>query len=490
MRSAKKPAALVFSALRLCASAVILLFVMNVHAAEKPNIVYIMADDLGYGDLGCYGQKLIHTPNIDKLRAQGMKFTQWYAGCTVCAPSRCVLMTGLHMGHCTVRGNAGESNGSSQALKPDEITIPKLLKQAGYATGASGKWGLGDTTPEASHGLPEKQGFDFFFGYYNQKHAHNYYPPFLYRNGERIDLPNTGDFKHDGSGIATVKKVYSPDLMLAEGLRFIEANKDRPFFYYAAWTLPHANNEANGKLKNGTEVPDLGEYKDKPWTEPNKGQAAMISYLDMQVGKLLAKLEELGLAERTIVFFTSDNGPHKEAGNDPDFFDANGPVRDIKRAMYDGGIRVPMIIRWPGKVAPNSLTDLIAYHGDVMATVCELAGVSMPSDRDSISIVPTLLGKPEQQKKHDYLYWEFYEQGGKVGVRYDKWKGVRKPWAKGGLELYDITDDIGETRDVAADHPDIVKLINQIMNDAHRENPLWPKPTGNGEAKGKGKKKG
>ncbi len=441
--------------------------------ASKPNIVFIMADDLGYGELGCYGQKQIQTPNIDRLAKEGMRFTQYYAGNTVCAPSRSVLMTGQHMGHTWVRGNGA---GAAQALRDEDVTVAEVLKKAGYTTGLTGKWGLGDNTPGAEMGLPNRQGFDFFFGYFNQSHAHNYYPPFLFKNEAKVDLPNEGDFRPNGSGTASVKRVYSADPIQDHSLRFIQENKNRPFFLYLSWTLPHANNEANRAIKNGAEVPDLGIYKDRPWTEQNKGHAAMITYLDTQVGKVLTELDKQGLRDNTLVIFTSDNGPHKESGNDPNFFSSSGTVRGTKRDLYDGGIRVPMIVRWPGKVKPGTESDHISYHGDLMATVGEVTGTPVPEKLDSVSYLPTLLGQKERQKQHPYLYWEFYEQGSRQAVRVGKWKAVRQPMLSGPVEIYDVTADAKELKDLSAEYPDVAKRMARLMDEAHVPNPNWKVP--------------
>lgn len=432
---------------------------------RKPNIVYIMADDLGYGDLGCYGQKKIKTPNIDLLAKNGMKFTDFYAGSTVCAPSRCVLMTGLDTGHCYIRGN-GKSN-----LRPEDVTVGEVLKKAGYATGLVGKWGLGQ---EGSAGVPTKQGFDFFFGYLNQAHAHLYYPTFLIKNEERVPLrnvvPNEGD---SGQGIASVEVDYSPALMMDETLGFIDEHKDEPFFLYLAYTLPHANNEKHRALGDGTEVPDFGRYAKTDWTQQNKGQAAMIGYLDNMVGQVMARLDQHGLTDNTVVLFTSDNGPHSEAGNDVPFFDANGPVTGIKRALYDGGIRVPMIVQWPGHVAAGSTTGLIAGGVDLMATAADIAGIDLDVETDGISYLPTLLGRDDEQEKHRYLYWEFYQNGSKQSMRMGKWKAVRRPFGTGPIEVYDVKADIGEEIDLASERPDMVEKFERLFAKAHTPTDDW-----------------
>jgi arylsulfatase A-like enzyme len=430
-------------------------------AQARPNIVFILADDLGYGDLGCYGQKRIRTPHIDRLAAEGMRFTQFYAGSTVCAPSRSVLMTGLHSGHTYIRGNAKTN------LRPEDVTVAKVLKQAGYTTGLAGKWGLGH---EGSTGIPTRQGFDWFFGYLDQTHAHNYYPTFLLRNEERVPLrnvvPNEGPV---GQGVASEKRDYSHDLIAEEALRFIDRSKDRPFFLYLSVTLPHANNEARDR---GMEVPDMGEYANLDWPEPQKAHAAMISRLDRDVGRVMERLKQHAIDERTIVFFTSDNGPHREGGNDPDFNDSNGPLRGIKRDLYEGGIRVPMIVRWPGRIRAGSVSEHAGYFPDFLPTAAQLAGVESPAGIDGISFLPALTGRGTQAR-HDALYWEFYERGGSQAVRMGDWKAVRKPWGGPAIELYNLREDPGETRDVAASHPEVVAAARAAMERAHVPSPLW-----------------
>ena len=434
----------------------------DVQAAKtKPNIIFIMADDLGYGDLGCYGQKLIKTPNLDQMASEGVRFTDFYAGSTVCAPSRCVLMTGLHLGHCYIRGN-GKIN-----LRPEDVTVAEVLKQAGYATGMFGKWGLGH---EDSTGLPTRQGFDAFFGYLDQTHAHNYWPTFVIKNEARFPLknvvPNEGPW---GQGVASKRVDYSHDFIVKEAMAFLDANHDKPFFLYLPVTLPHANNQAG---KEGMEIPDYGIYRDKDWPQQQKGTAAMISRLDSDVGAIFSRLKEYGIDENTVVFFTSDNGPHKEGGNDPDFFDSNGPLQGIKRALYEGGIRVPMIVRWPGKAPAGTTSDFIGYFGDFLATAADIAGVKAPPT-DGISFLPTILGETDKQQAHRYLYWEFYEQGSRRAVRMGKWKAVVQPFNSPKTELYDLSRDLGETTDVAAEHPEIVKEIRGIMDEAHVPSPDW-----------------
>ena len=438
--------------------------------AEKPNIIFVMVDDLGYGDLGCYGQKQIKTPNLDRMASEGMRFTQFYAGSTVCAPSRCVLMTGKHTGRSLVRGNRETKPMGQHPLPPDTLTVAKLLKRAGYATGLVGKWGLGgpDTTGE-----PNRQGFDYFYGYLCQRHAHNYYPEFLFRNRERVPLAGNRIAKPrpDGAGFAVERAQYSHDLIADEALAFVDRHKDGPFFLYLAMTIPHANNEAGNK---GMEVPDLGEYADKDWPAPQKGTAAMITRMDRDLGRLFDRLKQHGIDDRTVVMFTSDNGPHAEGGNNPHFFDSNGPLRGIKRDLYDGGIRVPMIARWPGQIQAGATSDHIGYFGDLMATASELVGAKAPQGLNSISFLPNLLSDDDRQQQHRYLYWEFYRgrSGMKQAVRMGPWKGTRNA-SDAPLELYDVTKDIGETENVAADHADVVKEIETAMQEAHVPSEIW-----------------
>lgn len=438
-------------------------------AAESPNIILIMADDLGYGDVGCYGQQRIRTPNIDRLAAEGLRFTQFYAGSTVCAPSRCALMTGRHIGHCRVRGNAGRKNPASQALRDSDVTLAEVLKSAGYATGLIGKWGLGDIGP-AETGLPRRQGFDEFFGYLNQSHAHNYYPTFLWRNETKVPLknivPNEGSV---GNGMSSNKVDYSADLIATEALAFVRNHREKPFLLCWTPTIPHANNEAR---KQGMEVPDYGEYADLDWPEPQKGHAAMISRLDRDIGRLLALLRELQLDDRTLVLFTSDNGPHREGGNNPDFNKSSGRLRGIKRAMYEGGIRVPMIVRWPGHVPTGKVSDQVWAAWDLLPTFAELAEGKPPAEIDGLSFAPTLLGKP-QPRTHAYLYWEFYEGGFKQAVRWEDWKGVQPGKGK-PIELYDLKTDLAEQNNLAKSHPELVKKAQELMTAAHEENPDWP----------------
>ena len=435
-------------------------------SARVPNIVFILVDDLGYGDLGCYGQKRIKTPSLDAMAAEGIRFTDHYAGSTVCAPSRCVLMTGLHTGHSFVRGNREVKPMGQWPLEEGTVTVANLLKKAGYATALIGKWGLGG--PDSS-GIPNKQGFDYFFGYLCQRHAHNYYPEFLFRNTQRVPLEGNqvASPRPDGAGVAVRRQQYSHDLCAEEALAFVEKNADGPFFLYLALTIPHANNEAGNK---GMEVPSLDPYADEDWPQPQKGHAAMITRMDRDVGRLLDKLEELDVDQNTLVLFTSDNGPHREGGNDPDFNDSNGPLRGIKRDLYEGGIRVPLIARWPGKIEPNRVTDHASAFWDFLPTACQLAGVEPPPGIDGISYLPTLLGKANQQQKHEYLYWEFQS---KQAVRMGKWKAVWNSLS-GPAELFDLKADLGETDSLADKCPSVVAKLEEIRRSAHVDSPLYP----------------
>jgi arylsulfatase A-like enzyme len=427
---------------------------------RKPNIIFMMADDLGYGDLGSYGQKTLKTPNIDRLAREGMRFTDFYSGSTVCAPSRCVLMTGLHTGHCYIRGNGEYS------LPAEQVTLAETLRDAGYATGLSGKWGLGE---EGTAGVPTRQGFGHFFGYLNQQHAHNYFPAYLMRGETRVKLgnvvPGPGDF---GTGVATTRAQYSHDLIMQDALQFIEANKSGPFFLFLSYTIPHANNEAE---ERGMEIDNLGEFANSSWPPPERGFAAMMQRLDRDVGRLLDMLQTLGIDRDTIVFFTSDNGPHHEGGHDPEFFDSNGPLRGFKRTLHEGGIRVPMLVRWPGHVPAGATSARPAYFADVFSTFAELAGAEPPRGLDGTSFLPAALGRP--QKPGEALYWEFYEDGFSQAARFGQWKALRSGGKGKPIKLYDLDTDIGEANDVAAAHPDVVAQAEAIFAKEHVPSPLW-----------------
>jgi uncharacterized sulfatase len=463
------------------------LMVATTVAAERPNIIFILADDLGYGELGCYGQKKIATPHLDRMAQEGIRFEQFYAGSTVCAPSRSVLMTGQHLGHTTVRGNAGKNNLEAQTLNDEDVTIAEVLKSAGYATGLVGKWGLGEV---GSTGHPNKQGFDEYFGFLNQHHAHNHYPGFLWRNSERVALSNvvvgaTPDGVDFGEGYSTTRVQYAGDLFFDEAKGFLERHakaalaKDnrRPFFLYLALTVPHANNERTRALGDGQEVPDYAPYADRDWKTPDKGQAAMITRMDRQIGELFAQLKTLGIDEQTIVFFSSDNGPHKEGGNDPEFFDANGPVSGLKRSLTDGGIRVPFLARWPGRIQPGTVSQHVGYFGDLMPTLAELAGVPLSAKHDGISFVPTLSGRDRDQKQHEYLYWEFHEGGVSQALLLDgRWKAIRLKKTSAPIQLFDLRTDLAEAKNVADAHPQIVARAAELMKTARVDNAHWKLP--------------
>jgi len=418
-----------------------------VHAeAKKPNVIYILADDLGYGDLGCFGQKLIKTPSLDKMAAEGMKFTHHYSGSTVCAPSRCVLLTGKHTGHSFIRGN-GEFKNGQRPIPDEEFTMAEMFKKQGYATSCIGKWGLGwlDST-----GHPNKQGFDHFFGYLCQRRAHSYYPDFLWRNDQKVPLEGN-NFKKGPH--------YSHDLLTEEAQGFIKENKDKPFFLYLAYAIPHTK----------FQVPELGEYEKTDWQPNQKVQAAMISRMDRDCGKLMDLLKELKIDENTLVIFTSDNGPHGFAGT-LEKFDANGPFKGRKRDLFEGGVRVPMIAYWPGKIKAGSESGHISAFWDWMPTFADLLGADLPEGLDGISFANTLLGKGDQ-KKHDHLYWEFYEQGGKQAVLQWPWKAVRLGVSKdrkAPIALYNLEKDIGETTNLVDKHPEVAKKMVGIMEASHK----------------------
>jgi arylsulfatase A-like enzyme len=434
---------------------------LRLKSQEYPNIVFILADDLGYGDLGCYGQQKIKTPNIDRLAAEGMLFTQAYAGSTVCAPSRAALMTGLHMGHARIRGNA------KVPLEATDVTVAKVLRFSGYSTGAIGKWGLGN---EGTTGHPNRQGFDEWFGYLDQTHAHNYYPEYLWRNERQWKVPGNANGR---------RGEYSHDRFTSAALNFLRINQQRPFFLYLAYTLPHANNELGNKTGNGMEVPSDQPYSNEKWPPAEKNKAAMITRLDSDVGKILDKIKELKLDQNTIIFFSSDNGPHKEGGVDPKFFQSSGPLRGIKRDLYEGGIRVPLIVRWPGKIKAGSTNHVIFTFWDFLPTAAELGRSTPPKGIDGVSFVPTLLGL-KQTNQHEFLYWEFHEGGSKQAVRMGDWKAIRLTPGK-PLELYNLKDDISETTNVANKHPDIIGKIENLLKTARTENEHWPiKPKGDG----------
>lgn len=421
--------------------------------AERPNIIFIVVDDMGWADLGCYGSRQVHTPNIDQMASDGIRFTQAYSGCTVCAPARSVLMTGLHMGHTPVRGNTG-----GIPLPSDAVTVAEVLKKAGYATGGFGKWGLGGVQTE---GVPEKHGFDEFFGYYHQIHAHNYWTDYLWHNSEKVPM----------SGQKGSAERYSHYRIFDRMTEFIRRHKEGPFFCYAPWTPPH------GAYQIPESDPAWQMYKDKPWPRNAKVAAAMDSMVDRQVGELLALLAELEIDEKTVVFFCSDNGASERFEGT---LDSSGPLRGRKRSMYEGGIRVPLVARWPGKIEPGQVSEHACSFADVMPTLAEIAGASnhVPGAVDGLSIAPALCGKPDRQKKHALMYWEWhlYDWGNRrfvpnglmQAVRMGDWKAVRHKSDR-PFELYDLSKDIGETNNVAAEHPEIIKQIESTIAGSRTE---------------------
>lgn len=442
---------------------------------QEPNLIWVMADDLGWGDLGSYGQEVILTPELDRMADEGLRFTQYYAGATVCAPSRSVLMTGQHHGRTRVRGNAGRQYPEIQALQPGDPSVASVLKKAGYRTALIGKWGLGDIG-KADSGLPHKHGFDEFFGYLNQRHAHNHFTDFLWHNQEKIQLPNTvipvgGD---SGAGYSTDQLIFTDDLFADEALKFISRNQDKPFFLYWSMVIPHANNERNSKLGDGANVPDYGPYETKDWPNPDKGQAAMITRMDSYIGRLMDHLELLGIAENTLVIFTSDNGPHNESSHNLDRFDPNGPYSGIKRSLKDGGIRVPFIAWWPGTVEPG-VTDHAGYFADWLPTAAELAGTTFDSETDGISIAPLLKGKKRKQESHEFMYWEFSERGFSQAVLYDgRWKGHRSGAPDAPIRLYDVDNDPAEEKELSGKYPEIVEEIDSYLKSARTPDKNWP----------------
>jgi arylsulfatase A-like enzyme len=426
-------------------------------ASQPPNIIFILADDLGYGDLGCYGQKNFTTPNIDRMAAEGLRFTQHYAGSTVCAPSRACLMTGQHTGHNWQRANGGPS------LRPDpqDITVASVLKAAGYQTALIGK---SPFIQDDQGERPNAKGFDHFFGYSSHSAAHRYYPEHLWRNGEKVLYQENHGFEGEH---------YSSDLFVKDAIAWLGDHAEKPFFLHLALQQPHADLNVPAKWKE----PFLGKFQETPRNsgryrrEPNPKAtfAGMVTHLDDAVGQVLEKLRQLGIAENTLVLFSSDNGAMSEGGWSRDNFDSSGPLRGGKRDLYEGGVRVPLIVWWPKTTKAGGTTDHISAFWDFLPTVCEVAGVETPENIDGISYAPTLRGDGEQAS-HDYLYWEFYEQGGKQAVRQGQWKAVLLEVQNNKdprLELYDLASDIGETHDIAAEHPQIAVKMRQLMREAH-----------------------
>lgn len=463
------------------------LVTVAVFAQKKPNVIYIYADDLGYGELGSYGQQKIKTPNLDKIAKEGIKFTQHYAAAPVCAPSRAMLMTGKNSGHSYIRGNyelggfEDENEGGQMPLPEGTFTIAKLMKQAGYTTGAIGKWGLGMSN---TTGDPNKQGFDYFYGYLCQKQAHNFYPTHLWENGKWDTLKNSYIQVHKplakdapAAAFGYFKgKEYSVTKMAEKTVAFIKENQKKPFFLYLPYTGPHVSLQAPDEA-----VKDyMGQFEEHPYygengyasaLYPRATYAAMITYMDKQVGEIMKLLKELGLDKNTIVMFSSDNGPtFKTGGADVDFFNSAGGLRGKKQDLYEGGIREPFIARWPGKIPQGKVSNHISVQYDLMATLSELTG-QKAWDNDGVSFLPTLLGNTNKQKKHDYLYFEFPEKGGQVAIRIGDWKGVKSnmkknknaPW-----EIYNLLTDEKETTDVAAQHPELAKRFEEIMKKEHQ----------------------
>ncbi len=487
-----------FAMLMWCAPmALILLFVSSVplradsdKKSPRPNIIYILADDLGYAELGCYGQKKIRTPNLDRMAEEGIRFMRHYAGAPVCAPSRCVLMTGMHLGHAYIRNNKSVPPEGQQAIPGDTLTIAEILKQQGYATAAIGKWGLG---PPQSEGDPNNQGFDLFFGYNCQAHAHSFYPTYLWRNQGRIKLnnhpfkahqrlPKDADPNDPASYARYIGKDYAPDRMIKEALRFIRDHQQEPFFLYFPTTVPHL----------AIQVPEdsLNEYKGKwpdppypggkgylPHPSPRAGYAAMVTRMDRDIGRIFALLKKLKLDDNTLVIFSSDNGPtyNRLGGSDSEFFQSAGPFSGLKGSVYEGGIRVPMIARWPGKIEAGQVSEHLSAFWDVLPTLAEVAGAKTSAGLDGISFLPELLNKGSQPQ-HEFLLWEFHGYGGQQAVRLGDWKGIRLNCRKkpdGPIKLYNLKSDIGEKHDVAGEHPAVVARMEQLMKSEHWDSSLW-----------------
>ena len=451
---------------------------VNLSDLDRPNIIYILADDLGYGDLSCYGQNKFKTPNIDRLASQGMLFTQHYSGSTVCAPSRSALLTGQHTGHTFVRGNKEVQPEGQHPIPDATFIIPEMLKSKGYVTGAFGKWGLGYPRSE---GDPMNQGFDRFFGYNCQRHGHNYYPYHLWDNRDSLVIS-------ENSGLN--KEIYAPYLIHQKTLDFIDQNKDHPFFMFVASIIPHAELVAPKEImdkyrgKFNPETPYVGQdggpnYRLGPYEsqdEPHAAFVSMVEILDHQVGEIMYKVDNLGLSDKTIIVFTSDNGPHIEGGADPNYFDSNGRLRGTKRDLYEGGIRVPMIIKWPGVIKPKSTSNHVSAFWDVFPTFAEIVdfSTSQVQNIDGISFLPTLKGS--NQKKHDYLYWEFHEKGGRQAIRKGNWKAVKYNVLKEPnrmMEMYDLSNDISEETNLASKHPELVEELEKLFKEARTHSQIF-----------------
>ncbi len=423
--------------------------------SPQPNIILFLADDLGFGNLGCYGQKEI-TPNLDRLAAHGVRFTQAYAGSTVCAPSRCCLETGYHTGHARTRGNMYPN----LPLLPGTPTLGSVLRNAGYRTGLVGKWALGHL---GSTGYPLDQGYDDFLGYFSQTHAHNYYPEHLL-DGRSARLLR-------GNMAKSRRNDYAPDLFIERALDFVGAQDNRPFFLHFSTTIPHANNEMGRDLGDGMEIPTYGAYADRDWPDPEKGFAAMVTRMDSDIGRIVNQLEALGKSDNTLILFASDNGPHREGGHNPDFFDDNGPLRGAKRDLYEGGIRVPAIARWPARIEAGRVSGHPWAFWDLLPTFAEIAQADVPEGLDGISILPELTGG--RQRRHNSFYWEFHERGFHQAARLGEWKGVKLGLDR-PLELYNLTQDIGERNDVAAAHPQVAREIEAALKSSRTPSAHWP----------------
>lgn len=450
---------------------------------ELPNIIYVYADDLGVGDVGCYGQQYIKTPNIDRIAAEGIRFTRHYSGAPICAPARCSMLTGKHTGHAYVRMNyelpdSIPSRAGQLPLPDEEVTIAEMLKQSGYATAVIGKWGLGSIE---SSGNPNKQGFDFFYGYADQVHAHNHYPHFLWRNGEQVMLRNDVPSVHPRYGDdeeidieQEYKKYmgqdYSLDLMAEEAKKFIDRNKEKPFFLYLPFIVPHkALQVPDESLAAYDGVFDEEPYDGKrgytPHPRPLSAYAAMITRMDQKIGEILDHLRELGLEENTIVMFSSDNGPAGGGGLDTRFFNSAAGLRGGKGQVFEGGIRAPFVARWPGKIPAGVTTDHVSVQYDLMATLAELVGQTV-TNTDGVSFLPTLLGRPEEQKQHDYLYWEM-PRGKQIAVRIGDMKGILmkdNPRFGEGWAIYNLAEDEKETTNIADQHPELIEKFEAIVN--------------------------
>ncbi|WP_273212096.1 arylsulfatase [Runella zeae] len=462
-------------------------FVRTTPPTTRPNIIYIYADDMGYAELGCYGQKKIKTPHLDKLASEGIRFTQHYTSTPVCAPARCQLLTGKHAGHSYIRGNyelggfPDSLEGGQMPLYPGAFTIGRMLQGVGYTTACIGKWGLGMAN---SSGSPNSQGFDYFYGYLDQKQAHNFYPTHLWENGKSVPLNNpvidvhkklTPETATDAAFAYYRGKDYAIDKMAQKALAFVKENKNRPFFLYLPFTTPHVSLQAPEEAVNEY----VGQFEDKPYLGeksyastpyPRATYAAMITYMDKQVGALMQLLKDLKIDDNTIVMFSSDNGATFNGGVEAAYFRSVANLRGLKMDVYEGGIREPMIARWPQKIPANQVTDHVSVQYDVMATLADIAGYTKPIDTDGLSFLPTLLGQKTKQKQHAYLYWEYPEKGGQLAIRMGNWKGVKtevRKNRKGPWELYDLSKDESETTNVAAQHPELVREFDEIVEREH-----------------------